>query len=437
MSTKDKPEGVTETPAQEFQRLVAAFNKPESDSAQEEAWHWIADFALEHADTIAAALEAALPSGVRVAKLEWREIYQRRSDEDPRLEWTGGYETWTPFGIWEIGMGFGSDAYYWSVSDQSGDDIGSDFTSAEDAKAAAQADYERRILSALSPSRLSANEGVKVEPLDDDQIMEIIREAAPWKSEPKLNDLLTYEKSPPMFPQATYDVPSYRATKFVRAVERRILSALTTKPEGVRDEHSLFDDFGCEFDDDCYVIRWQSSDGHMDSLTAFKTGKIIVTRSPFSDVFPPKSHTFESLLSTQPPTPASGEQMEDVAENFLLSSMKSEFWVGRLFSQGFDLEAMGTAITAANERAERAERDAERAWEYTSDASDDKLVLTNDVRVAEKRAETAEALNTTLSEALEKLTHFYEQEFDPETLIRPDWLKTALADLPAKQGGQS
>jgi hypothetical protein len=69
-----------------------------------------------------------------------------------------------------------------------------------------------------------------VRELDDDQIMEIIKEVAPWRDEPKLNDLLTYEKSPPLFPQATYDVPSYRATKFVRAVERRILSALVPEP---------------------------------------------------------------------------------------------------------------------------------------------------------------------------------------------------------------
>ena len=70
-----------------------------------------------------------------------------------------------------------------------------------------------------------------VRELDDDQIMEIIKEVAPWRDEPKLNDLLTYEKSPPLFPQATYDVPSYRATKFVRAVERRILSALKKQVE--------------------------------------------------------------------------------------------------------------------------------------------------------------------------------------------------------------
>lgn len=76
-------------------------------------------------------------------------------------------------------------------------------------------------------------EPMAVRPLDDDQIMEIIKEVAPWKDEPKLNDLLTYEKSVPLFPQATYDVPSYRATNFVRAVEARVRSALN-RPAGER-----------------------------------------------------------------------------------------------------------------------------------------------------------------------------------------------------------
>lgn len=62
----------------------------------------------------------------------------------------------------------------------------------------------------------------KLVALNDDQILEIVKECFPWQTEAKINDLLTYEKSPPMFPQATYDVPSYRAERFVRAVEKRI-----------------------------------------------------------------------------------------------------------------------------------------------------------------------------------------------------------------------
>lgn len=83
----------------------------------------------------------------------------------------------------------------------------------------------RSALSAIDAA-LEGGAAPKVKALDDDQIMEIIRECAPWKTEPQLNDLLTYEKSPPLFPQATYDVPSYRAVNIVRSVERRILSAL-------------------------------------------------------------------------------------------------------------------------------------------------------------------------------------------------------------------
>lgn len=82
------------------------------------------------------------------------------------------------------------------------------------------------ILQDYALAALQAPQEAGVKALDDDQIMEIIKEIAPWKNEPQLNDLLTYEKSPPLFPQATYDVPSYRATNFVRAVEKRILSAL-------------------------------------------------------------------------------------------------------------------------------------------------------------------------------------------------------------------
>lgn len=70
------------------------------------------------------------------------------------------------------------------------------------------------------------------EPLNDDQIMEIIKEVAPWKTEAKLYELLTYEKPVPLFPQATYDVPSYRAEALVRAIERRIRSPLSPHQGG-------------------------------------------------------------------------------------------------------------------------------------------------------------------------------------------------------------
>ncbi|WP_189423599.1 hypothetical protein [Devosia pacifica] len=66
--------------------------------------------------------------------------------------------------------------------------------------------------------------------LSDGEIMEIINECFPWQTEAKINDLLTREKSAPLIPQATYDVPSYRAERFVRAIEKRIRATSPTVP---------------------------------------------------------------------------------------------------------------------------------------------------------------------------------------------------------------
>lgn len=95
----------------------------------------------------------------------------------------------------------------WDTFDQGGSDLIAEAATA---------------LSAASPAPL---EGVTVQ-LDEDAIMEVIRECFPWQSEGKILDLLVYEKSVPLFPQATYNVPNYRAEKFVRAIEARILSAI-------------------------------------------------------------------------------------------------------------------------------------------------------------------------------------------------------------------
>src|SRR5687768_4411250 len=51
-----------ETPAQEFSRLVIEYNEGVKDSSErQEAWNLIADFALEHCDTILAALSQPVP----------------------------------------------------------------------------------------------------------------------------------------------------------------------------------------------------------------------------------------------------------------------------------------------------------------------------------------------------------------------------------------
>lgn len=59
---------------------------------------------------------------------------------------TGHHEGETIVGTYQIELGFGSDAYYWSVAID-GDEISNGF---EDL-AYAQADYELRILSAIEP----------------------------------------------------------------------------------------------------------------------------------------------------------------------------------------------------------------------------------------------------------------------------------------------
>lgn len=86
--------------------------------------------------------------GVRVKPLEWRAVEQTRSAEDPSTEETGDYEATSPFGEYHIVCCFGSDSYVWSVS-FCGDFI-IDKDDPDEAKAAAQADYEARIRSALS-----------------------------------------------------------------------------------------------------------------------------------------------------------------------------------------------------------------------------------------------------------------------------------------------
>ncbi|PWJ88437.1 hypothetical protein C8D77_111160 [Mesorhizobium loti] len=53
-----------ETPAQEFSRLVIEYNEGKKDSpTRQEAWNLIADFALEHCDTIIRSLSTPIAAG--------------------------------------------------------------------------------------------------------------------------------------------------------------------------------------------------------------------------------------------------------------------------------------------------------------------------------------------------------------------------------------
>lgn len=80
--------------------------------------------------------------------LVWEEIREKRSDEDPNTE-VVGWKAATAFdSYYVIEQYFGTDSYGWQVT-HSCASVG-DYDDPDLAKAAAQADYERRILSALS-----------------------------------------------------------------------------------------------------------------------------------------------------------------------------------------------------------------------------------------------------------------------------------------------
>src|SRR5690606_11877800 len=84
-----------------------------------------------------------------VKTLEWDEVTAARSNEDPTREPTGDYEAVSPIGVYYVEQYFGSDGYGWRVTLHGSDDV-ADMDDPEDAKAAAQADYGSRILSALA-----------------------------------------------------------------------------------------------------------------------------------------------------------------------------------------------------------------------------------------------------------------------------------------------
>jgi hypothetical protein len=97
------------------------------------------------------ALPAVQP---RVKPLVWEDVMIDRGDG--HSEPTGDYEARCAWGGYYIEMGFGSDSYYWSVETnilKSGETnilrVGCSFDDPDLAKAAAQADYDARILSAL------------------------------------------------------------------------------------------------------------------------------------------------------------------------------------------------------------------------------------------------------------------------------------------------
>lgn len=103
------------------------------------------------------ALDAANTEPVAVKPLDWREVTSPREDGPP--EPTGDFDAISPIGTYYIEMYFGSDSYGWEAS-LNGEPV-ADKDNPEDAKAAAQVDYEARIRSALTHPAPAVREGWK------------------------------------------------------------------------------------------------------------------------------------------------------------------------------------------------------------------------------------------------------------------------------------
>lgn len=115
--------------------------------------------------------------------LEWQENYTKRSDEDPSLEVTG-FEAETAFGTFytiEVGAAWFHSVYDYRALGQ--------FETERDAKAAAQADYETRIRSALLPDATIADLVKALEPFD--AILDIFEQPAGCR--PKSGDIMSWE----------------------------------------------------------------------------------------------------------------------------------------------------------------------------------------------------------------------------------------------------
>lgn len=135
------------------------------------------------------------------------------------LEWKQNSEDWE---IWSAPTILGPyDAMKildkWEVTRNTVGKIGA-LETIEEAKAAAQADYEARIRSALSAQVQDVAE------LDEKTIVRLA-----WENFSESDyGRLTYERAPTMFPQAKYDVPTYALSQFVKAVR----AAAPAKQEG-------------------------------------------------------------------------------------------------------------------------------------------------------------------------------------------------------------
>ena len=102
------------------------------------------------AEYIRADIACAIPDvQPKVKQLVWEDVMMDRGDG--YSEPSGDYEALCAWGSYYIEIGLGSNSYYWYVETM-GREVGNIFDDLDDAKAAAQADYEARILSALEPA---------------------------------------------------------------------------------------------------------------------------------------------------------------------------------------------------------------------------------------------------------------------------------------------
>ncbi|MBB5040851.1 NUMOD4 motif-containing HNH endonuclease [Shinella fusca] len=132
----------SETLAQEFARLVKEYHEGD-DHTKPEAWNLLADYAVDNADAISAALSDKQAGEVKIKPLEWKET----SDDSGRYATVntsvGSYDAF------ELSLnvrGGSRTMFGWTGHWMNGDQKADSF---EAAKAAAQADYEQRIRSAL------------------------------------------------------------------------------------------------------------------------------------------------------------------------------------------------------------------------------------------------------------------------------------------------
>ena len=131
----------------------------------EHTWapHEIGEDGIEEAGPYVRADRLSGRVTVSVKPLEWDEITEQRSAEEPIHEHTGDYEAITPIGNYYIEMYFGSDSYGWEVRLDSVGKV-ADCDDPDTAKAAAQADHESRILAALDAAPATGRPAIASSP---------------------------------------------------------------------------------------------------------------------------------------------------------------------------------------------------------------------------------------------------------------------------------